>query len=108
MNIDHLEFINRHHNIGANVRKSDSRKILGSAVIISVLSLYVVLMIFIVNVASVDKTTIISASFVFIMATLVAFVARRAQYLQAKQEDELILVKEVLEGSRGGRLNKNK
>ncbi len=104
MKIDHLEFIKRHHNRGAAAGEKGSRRVLGSAIIISILSLYFVLMIFLVHVASVDKTTIIFSAFVFITATLVAFAARRAQYLQAKQESELVLLKEVLEGSRGGRL----
>ncbi len=103
-NINHLEFINRHHNRGESSNTKGKSRILGSAIITSILSLYFVLMIFLVHVASVDKTTIIFSAFVFATATLVAFAARRAQYLQAKQESELILLKEVLEGSRGGRL----
>ncbi len=104
MKLDHSEFINRHHNRKAITNKKGKRSAMGLAVIISILSLYFVLMVFLVHLSSVDSSTIIFSVFVFITATLVAFAARRAQYLQAKQEGELILLKEVLEGSRGGRL----
>ncbi len=102
--IDHLEFIKRNHNRKLIAHKPSNRKVLGAAVIASILSLYFVLMIFIVYIAHVDRSTIFISVLVFVTATLVAFAARRAQYLQAKQEKELLLLKEVLEGSRGGRL----
>ncbi|PCJ97513.1 MAG: hybrid sensor histidine kinase/response regulator [Zetaproteobacteria bacterium] len=100
--IDHLEFINRHHTRSTAVHgKSKSLTI---AVIASIMSFYFVLMVFVVHMARVDQATIFISILVFLTATLVAFAAKRAQYLQAKQEEELILLKEVLEGSRGGRL----
>ncbi len=102
--LDHTEFIESHHNHRAAVHGDGSRKRLSIAVVASILSLYFVLMVFVIHMANVDETTILISVFVFLMATIVAFAARRAQYLQAKQEKELILLKEVLEGSRGGRL----
>ncbi len=102
--INHSKFIERHHNRKGYSFDKGNSKALGFAVIVSILSLYFVLMIFLIYIASIDAMTIIFAAFVFTTATLVAFAARRAQYLQAKQEKELLLLKEVLEGSRGGRL----
>ncbi len=81
-----------------------NRKTLTAAVVVSIAALYCVLLSFVVHMAQVDQATILISVMVFITATLVAFAARRAQYLQAMHEDELILLKEVLEGSRGGRL----
>ncbi len=104
MKTDHSEFINRHHNRKAAAQAKTNRKTLSAAVIISIAALYCVLVSFIIHMAHVDQATIIVSILVFFTATLVAFAARRAQYLQARQEDELILLKEVLEGSRGGRL----
>ena len=104
MKNDHKEFIERHHNRGALHHPSGSRKRLSVAIIISILSLYFVLMVFIVHLSRVDQSTIIISILVFFSTTVVAFIARRSQYLHAKQEKELILLKEVLEGSRGGRL----
>ncbi|MGH1455657.1 MAG: PAS domain S-box protein [Alphaproteobacteria bacterium] len=104
MKIDHSDFIDRHHNRKAVHHETASRKSLSFAMVISILSLYFVLIAFVVNMAKVDQATIMVSILVFFTATLVAFAARRAQYLQAKQEKELILLKEVLEGSRGGRL----
>lgn len=104
MKTDYSEFIARHHKTLASTQGEGERRGLHIAVVISILSLYFVLMLFVVQMASVDVTTVWISVFVFIMATIVAFAARRAQFLQDKQERELILLKEVLEGSRGGRL----
>ncbi|MCB9974070.1 MAG: PAS domain S-box protein [Rhodospirillales bacterium] len=104
MTLDHKDFIERHHKkTGARHGPGDGRDI-SSIMVFLILALYLVVMIFIVSVAQVGSTTIFISIFVFIAATLVAFAAKRAQYLQARQENELVLLKEVLEGSRGGRL----
>lgn len=66
--------------------------------------LYFMVMIFVILSAHIDSTTIFISIFVFAAATLVAFSAKRSQVLLEQQEKELILLKEVLEGSRGGRL----
>ena len=102
--MDNLDFINRHHNRRAAYHSQKARKSLSAAVIVSIMALYFVLVLFVVQMAHVDDATIWISILVFITATLVAFVAKRAQHLQAKQEKELVLLKEVLEGSRGGRL----
>tara|TARA_R110001592_G_scaffold27763_13_gene102721 strand:- start:11247 stop:13748 length:2502 start_codon:yes stop_codon:yes gene_type:complete len=103
MNTDHSEFIKRHRR--KTVRHvAGSRRRLSAAIIISVFALYFVLMMFVVHMARVDQATIAISMTVFVMATLVAFVARRAQYLQAEQEKELIILKEALESSLGGLL----
>lgn len=104
MTTDHSEFIKRHHDRKAIHRPSGARKRLSVAMVISILALYFVLMLFIIHMARVDQSTIIISILVFFTTTLVAFAARRAQSMQARQEKELILLKEVLEGSRGGRL----
>lgn len=103
--LDHSHFIETHH----NRRKQGShgartRRFLSLLIIVSIVVLYSVLVVFVVHMANVDKSTIVISCVVFFTATLVAFVARRTQALQAQQEKELILLKEVLEGSRGGRL----
>ncbi|MGH1403496.1 MAG: response regulator [Alphaproteobacteria bacterium] len=104
MKTDYSEFIDRHHNRQAMRQNAVNRKTLSATVIISVMTLYFVLMVFVVHMAHVDQATILISVLVFVITTIVAFVARRAQFLQARQEKELILLREVLEGSRGGRL----
>lgn len=104
MKTDYSEFINRHHARKGVHHETNSRKSLSFAVIVSIASLYLVLIAFVVHMAKVDQATMLVSILVFLTATLVAFAARRAQYLQARQEKELVLLKEVLEGSRGGRL----
>lgn len=105
---DHAKFIDRHQNRSKNkTERKGSRKVLSLAIVVSIISLYLVIVGLVVHMAHVDQTTIAAAVLVFLTSTLVAFVARRAQYLQAKQEKELVLLKEVLEGSRGARLITN-
>ncbi len=101
MNIDNSEFVKRH---SRKTKRSVpiGRRRLSLAIIISLFSLYFVLVLFIIQMARVDQTTIVISMTVFVMASLVAFVARRAQHLQAEQEKELILLKEIMEGARGG------
>jgi two-component system cell cycle sensor histidine kinase/response regulator CckA len=104
MTIDHKEFIERHHKTTGARHQVEGRRHLSSLLVFLIFALYLVVMVFVVSVARVDSTTIFVSIFVFVAATLVAFAAKRAQYLQATQEDELVLIKEVMEGSRGGRL----
>ena len=103
MTTDHSEFINRHRRQPVR-HKPGNRGRISAAIVISIFSLYFVLMLFVVHMARVDQTTIVISMTVFVMATLVAFVAKRAQFLQAEQEKELILLKEMLEGSHGALL----
>ncbi|MDH5721922.1 MAG: PAS domain S-box protein [Alphaproteobacteria bacterium] len=105
MKIDYTNFILKHHKTPSSRHKPDeNRKALNLAMVFSILALYFVVMVYVVHIAHVDSTTIIISILVFFTATLVAFAAKRYQTLQVSQEDELILLKEVLEGSRGGRL----
>lgn len=105
MKTDYTEFIKRHHKIReARHEKQAERQNLSLAVVVSVIALYLVVMMLVVHMTRVDSTTLIASVLVFFAASLVAFAAKRAQFLQANQEKELILLKEVLEGSRGGRL----
>jgi len=104
MTQDYSEFIARHHKRRSSVDRTQERKGLRLAIVISILILYFVIVVFIVQMARVDVATIGISILVFLMATIVAFVAKRAQYLQYRQEKELVLLHEVLEGSRGGRL----
>lgn len=108
MNTDHAEFIKNQHHRNAEKKPVKGRQgVVKAAIYVSILSLYLALMVFIVRVTQIDQAMIVASVLVFATATIVAFAARRAQYLQAKQEKKLVLLKEVLEGSRGGRLVMN-
>lgn len=109
MKTDYSEFIERHHNrrkpsATSNAAARAKRKTLNAMTLIAILGLYLVLTLFVINMIHVSAETIIISGIVFIMASIIAFVAHRTQNLQARQEKELILLREVLEGSRGGRL----
>jgi two-component system cell cycle sensor histidine kinase/response regulator CckA len=73
-------------------------------ILVGILLLYLISLIYIVHLAHVDQSTIILSVSVFLLASALAYVARRMQSLQRRQEKELILLNEVFEGSRGGRL----
>lgn len=104
MKTDYTEFIERHHKKLGGTHREEKNKGIGNALVVLIMVLYLVVMVFVVTIIHVDSTTIFVSIFVFIAATLVTFAAKTAQHLQARQEKELILLKEVLEGSRGGRL----
>jgi len=105
MKTDYSEFIARHHKIpGATHTLRDKRRYISLLTSVLIMCLYLVVMAFVVVMARIDSATIMVSVAVFIAAATVAFAAKRAQYLQAEQEKELVLLKEVLEGSRGGRL----
>jgi len=101
MNIDNSDFVKLH---SRKTKRSVPlvRRRLSAAIIISLFSLYFVLVLLIIQMAHVDQATIVLSMTVFVMATLVAFVARRAQHSQAEQEKELLLFKEVIESGRCG------
>lgn len=104
--MDYTEFINRHHNHKACAKQKGRRK-LALFAWVAMFVLYVLLMIFVTQIADVDNMTILISGLVFVTATIITILARRTQHLYNIQETELTLLKEVLEGSRGGRLITN-
>lgn len=104
MKVDYSEFITRHHKLpGAKIPQNE-RRYIGMLTNVLIMFLYVLVMVFVVVMARIDAATIVVSVSVFFAAAMVAFAAKRAQALQAEQEKELVLLKEALEGSRGGRL----
>ncbi|MCB1783247.1 MAG: PAS domain S-box protein [Alphaproteobacteria bacterium] len=104
MKTDYSEFVARHHKRLAATHLPEGGRNMSLVSGGLIVLLYFLVMVFVVTMAQIDSTTIFISVFVFAAATLVAFTARYAQDLQKRQEKELILLKEVLEGSRGGRL----
>ncbi len=102
---DYSEFIDRHHNHkpkSGNQERIQMRRRLIMAMIIMIM--YATVVAFIIQAMNYDEVTIMVSALVFVSATIIAFVAKRVQSQQMAQEKELILLKEVLESSRGGRL----
>ncbi len=103
MSTDHTEFINRHRRTVVHTPKKKHNN-LHMVLLLGIVLLYLVSLIYIVRLAHIDQSTIILSVSVFLLASALAFVARRTQNLQRRQEKELVLLGEVFEGSRGGRL----
>ena len=105
MNTDYTEFIERHsRKTAVDHSKPKTHNHLHVILLSGIVLLYFVTLIYIVHLAHIDESTIVLAVIVFIMACALAYVTRRTQSLQRRQEKELILLNEVFEGSRGGRL----
>ena len=103
MNTDHTEFINRHCRKAVYCSPKKHNRI-HVILLVGIVLLYLMSLIYIVRLAHIDERTIILAVSIFLMASALAYVTRRIQNLQRSQEKELILLNEVFEGSRGGRL----
>lgn len=99
---DYSEFIKRHHK--SKHAKIHKRSTLGVIGVLLVFAVYCYFVFAISKMAHVNDVTISISLLFFFTATLLTFITRKTQDLQNIQETELLLLKEVLEGSRGGRL----
>lgn len=103
MTTDHSDFIARHHRPDAPVATIGRRR---TRVIIAVLTvlLYVLACVVLAFVMGIDRQVVLASGLAFILAALVAFFMQKALHLHSSQEKERLLLREVLEGSRGARL----
>lgn len=101
MTIDNAEFIARHHR-GAERPEEKSRKKLIVALILVVV--YIALSVTVAVVMDIQKRDVIAAGLVFIAAGIVSYFVQKALNIRSAQENERLLLREVLEGSRGARL----
>ena len=108
--IDHTPFIEKHQPQKTSIGQKDNKgRRLMLVAGLSIFTLYILLVTFIIQNIDENNFSLLIIVLVFISATLVAFVARRAQHLQALQETELILLKQILEdGERGHLIINNK
>ncbi|MGZ9109301.1 MAG: ATP-binding protein [Micavibrio sp.] len=100
---DHSEFIARHHR---DTKRQDepvkSRTRLVVAIVLVLL--YIGVCIAIALVMDVQKEAVIVAGLAFLATTLVVFLMQKALHIHSRQEKERLLLREVLDGSRGARL----
>ena len=103
MSLDHSEFIARHAHghTDPNKGKIRTRKI---AVGFAFIVLYMVGCLILAMVFDIDKTTMIAAGAAFVLASILAFLFQKFLHNYSAQEKERLLIREVLEGSRGARL----
>jgi two-component system cell cycle sensor histidine kinase/response regulator CckA len=103
MSLDHSEFIARYMpgQKDPDAGKRRARKILLSLLYIA---LYIVGCILLGLFLGIDETTLIAAGLAFLLASVLAFLFQRFLYNYSTQEKERLLIREVIEGSRGARL----
>lgn len=103
MSLDHSEFIARHTpgQKDPNAGRERARKILLSLLFIV---LYIVGCLILGIVLDINETMLLGAGFVFILATVLAFLFQRFLHNYSSQEKERLLIRQVMEGSRGARL----
>lgn len=103
MTLDHSEFIARHTTgqptpDNAHLR---ARRIVASLALIVV---YVIGCIGLALLLDIDRGTMIAAGVAFVLASVLAFLFQRFLHNYSAQEKERLLLREVIEGSRGARL----
>lgn len=103
MSLDHSEFIARHTpgQKDPNSGRDRARKIGLSVVFIA---LYILGCLVLAVVLDINETTMIAAGAAFILASVLAFLFQKFLHNYSAQEKERLLIREVLEGSRGARL----
>jgi two-component system cell cycle sensor histidine kinase/response regulator CckA len=103
MDIDHTEFINRYH--GGPKRPAGLRDRARSLLIsLAVFILYLAGCVVLAMALGIDKTTMLAAAIIFVGAAFAAFNIQDHLGRSAEKEKERLLLREVLEGSRGARL----
>lgn len=103
MSLDHSEFIARHSpgQKDPNSGRDRARKI---AISFALIVLYIMGCLVLALVLDINETTMIAAGAAFILASVLAFLFQKFLHNYSAQEKERLLIREVLEGSRGARL----
>lgn len=104
MNTDHSEFIRRHHKSAQTPTKVKRKRNPNAVLAVLSASLYFGFLLFIAAVGSMNDLTLLYLASAVFVATLLGFIIYRSYSLHIKQEQQLDLIREVLEGSRGARL----
>lgn len=103
MSLDHSEFIARHAP-GQKDPNSGRRRVRKILLSLLYVFLYLIGCMILGIVLNIDETTMLAAGFAFVLASVLAFLFQRFLYTYSTQEKERLLLREVLEGSRGARL----
>lgn len=101
--MDHKDFIDRYHRPtqqDEEIRR-DRRNLMIAAILVV---LYIAVCMVIAAMIDIDRMSVMVAGLAFVVTTAIAFFMRRAFHMHGAQEKERLLLREVLEGSRGARL----
>lgn len=101
--MDHKDFISRHHR---PTRQEEELRRARRTLLLAAVSivLYLALCTVVAVLLQVDRMAVVAAGLAFVAAAGLAFVLRKAFHMHGAQERERLLLREVLEGSRGARL----
>lgn len=105
MKVDNSAFIARHHKTAQiQPQEPPRRKNYEGLIAVLILAVYAGIFLFIATISESGQTTRMVAGVSVIFALIVAFVAYRSYRIHTEREQDLDLLNEVLEGSRGARL----
>ncbi len=105
MDIDHKEFIARHHKTAqTSASITPQQKTNDGIIALLVLSMFIGFLVFILTDTHMADITKIFTGFAFVIFSLVGVILFRSHRIQKSQLKELELIREVIEGSRGARL----
>ncbi|HEY8190758.1 MAG TPA: ATP-binding protein, partial [Micavibrio sp.] len=104
--MDHSEFIARHHRTGPLIedRAATRGRMILAGMIVGV---YLMACMAMAIAMHIQKDAVIAAGIAFLLAAFIAFFMQKAFHIHGAQEKERLLLREVLEGSRGARLITN-
>lgn len=103
MTTDHREFIARHHRTEAPAAKSGGHRT-RLAIAVAIVLIYILACLGLAITFNVQREAVIAAGLAFALAAMIAFLLQRALHIHSAQENERLMLREVLEGSRGARL----
>ncbi len=103
MNQDNSEFIARYHHAPAQIEAPGKRRytLIIAAVLITV---YLTACIAIATILKIQQEAVILSAIAFVFMVLIALFIRKSLNVHSRQEKERLLLREVLDGSRGARL----
>ncbi len=104
MKMDHSEFIARHHRSLPPEQEAEVRNPYTIWIALGLVLLYVITCTGVAIVMNVQKEAVVAAGMAFVAAVAVAFFFQKAFHIRSAREKERELLREVMEGSRGGRL----
>ncbi len=107
MSLDNLEFIERQKDKNKIQKKKKNSSLRGVIVSTFLIVIYIWVCIGLAILLDIDKSTFVLAGLLFVISTIIAFWAQRYFHIIKMRERERLLIREVLEGSRGARMITN-
>lgn len=104
MKLDHAEFISRHHKPDQPARAAYKPPKLNVWVLVFVAVAYIVFCMIVADALNVERHVLLVLLILFVGAFIGAYALQQIMRLYSPQEKERVLLKEILEASRGARM----